>query len=111
MEQFKSFLVRGSIEPPKDCLLVDDELLPIQPAKPIPKGKYSVSYFSGKVSKDDRRNKSNIKVPTTVPKGQGATQLQVFEGPNPKRRKSVRLSVAVIMMVSWKVSYLGERHW
>ena len=86
---FKSFLVRGSIEPPKDCLLVDDELLLIQPAKPIPKGKYSVSYFSGKVSKDDRRNKSNTKVPTTVPKGQGATQLQVFEGPNPKRRKSV----------------------
>ena len=31
---YKSVLVSGSIEPSKDCLMVEDYLVPIQPATP-----------------------------------------------------------------------------
>ena len=39
----KSLLARGSIAPPKDCIILGEDLLLIQPARPTPGGKVSVS--------------------------------------------------------------------
>lgn len=78
--QLKSFLVRGSLPPPKDCIFMDDSLLLIQPAKPTKGGKFAVSYFEGKVFNDNKKTEARP-VPTQ------RTVVNAFVGPDGKRRK------------------------
>ena len=89
---YKNFLVRGSTEPPKDCLMVGEDLVLIQPAKPVRGGKYSVSYFAGKVPNSTEKVNKNITAPMAAPSGQ--QQNSEVIGPIPKRRKSMEFTIA-----------------
>lgn len=82
---YKSFIVRGSMDPPKDCFLIDDDLVLIQPAKPMRGEKVSISYFEGKVPSNGKGDKNLAKGTTTTPT---ETQHTEVGGPVPKRRKS-----------------------
>ena len=98
----KSFLVRANMEPPKGCVRAGEHMMLIQPAKPIPMGKISVSYFEGKVPNTNHKNKDlgkNFTVPTRRKilllfffyrsANLFHTKKTSFGGPEPKRRKSV----------------------
>lgn len=85
----KSLLVRGSIAPPNDCIMLGDELVLIQPARPSSGGKDSVSYFDGKVANEDKK----LKPRTFQNSSKGAMAAAVPEATAsvdyiPKRRKS-----------------------
>ena len=58
-------MVRGSTDPTKDCQMVGEDLVLIQPAKLMCGGKVSISYFEEKAQQHDE-----------------------VGGPEPKRRKS-----------------------
>ena len=96
---YKSFLVRACMDPPKDCVMAGEHMMIIQPAKPLPRGKFSISYFEGKVPNSKERNNKDQNKNSTIPakKGETSPSLAVqivdtmkssFGGPHPKRRKS-----------------------
>ena len=58
---YKSFLVRANMDPPKDCVMAGEHMMIIQLAKPLPRGKFSISYFEGKVPNSKERNNKDRK--------------------------------------------------
>ena len=106
---YTSFIVRRSMDPPIDCFLIDEDLVLIQPAKPMRGEKVSISDFEGKVPSNGKESKSPAKGAATVP---SETQNTDVVGPMPKRRKKqyyVRFGSMKEMIVIWKIVYNAER--
>ena len=82
---YKSLIVRESMDLPKVCFLIDEDLVLIQPAKPMRGEKVSISYFEGKVPSNGKESKNPAKGAATAP---SETQNTDVVGPKPKRRKS-----------------------
>ena len=83
--QEKSFLVRANIPPPKDCFIVGDNLILIQPAKPKQSTAYSVSYFAGKVTNGGAKESGHT---SKLGKSMTVKEDQSEIVPEVKRRKS-----------------------
>ena len=104
---YKSVLVRGSVEPSKDCLMAEDCFGPPS----ILQQRHVVELFLSPISKE--------KLPTTTERKQeqyeafsnskGATAIHRCRSSNTQTTKKYRIHDCTKMVVTWKINPVGER--